>query len=461
MLKATGTLLAISLLSFRLNAGTGPSHPSNGHWTPQNQKLNVKDFGATGDGVTDDSKAFISCLDEAVKDKINFIVVPYGKYKVSSPVQASKPFDMDLDISGIEQDGQQPIIFTNQFINIIKIQGYAVNALGRIHISNLHVIGNNVPFSSSHPYYNKAGFVTGIGVFNKKFCEISNCIVENVYGQGIYIGSDLFSKNAANNRFDTLIIRNNFIKNSWGLHPTPDKNGAYDEYGDGMYLNNINYALIENNKVINDLRYTGQFGRGGIVVEFNSKNFTITHNVISGYDRDMHLEVDHGGHTISDNMLYGTDFGILMFNLCTTNTEPSIIENNKISNEGIPDISTLTPLRAKDERSLISIEYRGDCVIPFKLLNNQLTITRNSKLISTNAIRLLVSGVDLEGNQIMTDVGSSGQKPRLLFEGTSYTSRNNMFRGLGIYVKNADQASIVTGNNNGNQFVDTYTIKNL
>ncbi len=49
-------------------------------------QLNVKDYGAKGDGVTDDSRAIQATLDEAGKETVFF---PAGIYKITVPIKGS------------------------------------------------------------------------------------------------------------------------------------------------------------------------------------------------------------------------------------------------------------------------------------------------------------------------------------------------------------------------------------
>ena len=45
--------------------------------------VNIKDFGAVGDGVTDDRAAIQAAVDHAVTKKQSGILIPSGTYRVS------------------------------------------------------------------------------------------------------------------------------------------------------------------------------------------------------------------------------------------------------------------------------------------------------------------------------------------------------------------------------------------
>ncbi|WP_442761312.1 BppU family phage baseplate upper protein [Pseudolactococcus chungangensis] len=52
--------------------------------------LNVKWFGAVGDGVTDDTKAIQDAIDYAFTTRMGFVFVPPGKYLISKPIRIYK-----------------------------------------------------------------------------------------------------------------------------------------------------------------------------------------------------------------------------------------------------------------------------------------------------------------------------------------------------------------------------------
>src|ERR1041384_5026284 len=60
--------------------GKPRSHPT------ESDPLNLRDFGAVGDGVTDDSPAFQSALDALAAAGGGTLFVPEGKYAIVTPV---------------------------------------------------------------------------------------------------------------------------------------------------------------------------------------------------------------------------------------------------------------------------------------------------------------------------------------------------------------------------------------
>ena len=50
------------------------------------QTLNLRDFGATGDGTTDDAPAFQKALDALAAAGGGTLFIPEGKYVIATPV---------------------------------------------------------------------------------------------------------------------------------------------------------------------------------------------------------------------------------------------------------------------------------------------------------------------------------------------------------------------------------------
>lgn len=376
--------------------------------------LNVKQFGAYGDGVKDDTKAFIECINQAQKKRVN-VIVPQGNYKITSSIGILARDNVAITIIGIlDEKGKRPLIFSSQFINIIHILGDPFNPQGKVIILNLELRGNNPPYSGAHPYFDKPNFYRfGIGIFNKKEVLIKNCVIKNIYGEGVFIINEQGQNNSAKNRFESVEIVGNSILDTWGLRPS-SSSGSFDEYGDGIYVSNCAKGLVKNNKIINDLLSTRQFGRAGIVLEYNIENFTIDSNAISGYDRNIHIEEDLGNIVIKNNKITGSDFGILVFESCKKSGHPIYIYNNYISNEGIPFIAGLKTVRWENERALLSIETRGFCRSLSKVGNNTFFVTLLSDRVNMTIIRNLEKDVAYNGNKYLTDIVKNDAQPRII-----------------------------------------------
>lgn len=402
---------------------------------------NVKKFGAKGDGVTDDTHCLQQCMDAALQ-KGGVVEVPEGDYKVTGEVLLNFKSDVAVTIKGISGK-RKPRIFTDNFTNIIIALSDPNAPKGRIVIENLEVQGNNVPFSGSHPYYGKKDYKIGIGVSNLKEAVVKNNIVSRIYGEGIYVCNWNFEKNRPENRFRNIEIVGNQVLNCWGLHPN-NGSGAFDDYGDGIYVNNVAKGLISGNQVINDLRTTKQFGRAGLVVEFNAENCSILNNRINGYDRNIHFEGDYGGHVLKGNRLTGSDFGICVYSNAAASAPhyPLVIANNYVSNENIPSGLRLQPIRSAEERALISFYAEHDNRINSTISNNTLKVTGNSGRINKTVVRIAEDDLYLNGNIYSSDIKDTRMKPAVYYYKQLKNITNESYYNLNIVFSGTAQNKV-------------------
>lgn len=61
--------------------------------------VNVKDFGAVGDNVTDDTAAIQAAIDYAFSQNISVVYMPSGRYRVSEPIWLDPPGNARVDIT--------------------------------------------------------------------------------------------------------------------------------------------------------------------------------------------------------------------------------------------------------------------------------------------------------------------------------------------------------------------------
>jgi len=79
-----GLVLTVSLVSAVMMVNTGCEQPNSGNTPtfPKDSVYNVRDFGAIGDGKTDDTKAFQAALDTAGKAGGGTVLAPRGVYLI-------------------------------------------------------------------------------------------------------------------------------------------------------------------------------------------------------------------------------------------------------------------------------------------------------------------------------------------------------------------------------------------
>jgi parallel beta-helix repeat protein len=210
----TGTALAaaVGVAAFAMpkNAKATSSFPSY---------LSVADYGATGNGVTDDTAAINSCLSAATDGST--IYFPKGSYKINSPLVISKSIKLTADYS----DGTTLIFYQNtsgiviqtttglsdvQITNLslrgvsrvsgtcgIDSQGTALaTGIGYLIVENVDIalfdIGIKMTFSQlctisrAHSYFNNYGIYTKRCVSTK----LTDCIFEGNLVSGVTIDGD-------------------------------------------------------------------------------------------------------------------------------------------------------------------------------------------------------------------------------------------------------------------------------
>lgn len=381
------------------------------------RELNVKNFGAKGNGVSDDTEAILNCLKEAVNQKTSTIIIPYGTYKISKSLDVYYT-DNSLTIKGISEKGKKPVIFSTSNLTILSLRGYAFkdNSQGSATIENIKLVGSNVPYSLRHPLINKSKFYYGIYIADKNKAVINNVEVENIYGEGIgIISTDI--EMAGEGRFAFVSVKNSKILNCWGYHP------AKDDYGDGIYITNTQRGEVINNVISNQINITKQFGRGGIVLEWLADNILVEKNVVSGYDRGLHIEGTGGGQQIINNVFTGSDLGIVLYEypIPGHKNRPIIIRGNTVNNDGFMKNTKVD--RVRKPRSMLNFLATDNSRVGSIIENNVFHVNENYQFEGNTIANILSDNLTFRNNVFSIINSKALSQPMVLND----LGKNNKF----------------------------------
>ncbi len=227
-----------------------------------NKISNVKDFGAKGDGITDDTEAIIAAIKGASD---GHVVFPRGKYRISETIDVKLAEVGPIGLSGrggsaqIIMEGKGPALrFSGSNIGAANpdlVETYKWEKERMPLINNLEIVGD-------HPKANGLEFHQTIQTI------LTSVLIRDVH-HGILLSS--------NNR--NVIISNSHIYNNSGI---------------GIYLDSVNLHQINisNSHISYNLL-------GGIKTSSNSniRNFQIT-----GNDIEYNYDTENDSRTSSEDL---------------------------------------------------------------------------------------------------------------------------------------------------------------
>ena len=439
--KLNAPAIALHSVSERSANGVEASQPTT-------DTLNVKDFGAVGDGVTDDHEAMQAAIDAASQGlgggKLYF---PEGTYLVKKMVQLKSNIDIRLHddatiVNGINFQGRPSIVFmTGPFINggdkifwepteNISFTGGTIDMNGALNEEGTKP--KNLPFINS-----SGGFAIG----NSSNVTIRNVTFKDSYqGHAIQIAG---SKNVLVDQSRFLgqalpkTIKDNAMitKESIQIEPMTRKGFPYALNETGVKSENV---TIQNS-------YFGKSDKSGELVTAigthyqaittqNPSNIKILNN---HFDNLVYSGIRFTGFTdivIKDNVFdkktkeesvrYREEGGALVNAFSYKNTEDVLDLNKKVvitnNRFNIKDPKTQAIRVARD-----SEEYLGkvkDIEVTNNIINNQ---AQDSKVPSIELLRIS-DGLTVSGNVI------NGGKDGIVINNStgSITAIDNFFSNL-------------------------------
>ncbi len=219
---------------YTVNGGTVFAKSGGGFWVRQySGAVNVKWFGAKGDGVTDDTVAIQRALNSS-----SMIFIPAGTYKINNELQInpnSKLYGSKnaiLKRTGTTTQRAIKILGSNIEITGLSIVGSQETNVTTFYTNNTAIYNSNDGNDYSNIYIHEVeiyGFGDGgIGIFRPKDCLVENCYIHDVGRYGVfYYGG--YNSHIKNNTIKNITVGSGgnapFI-NAYGLSFTCDTNQA-------------------------------------------------------------------------------------------------------------------------------------------------------------------------------------------------------------------------------------------
>ena len=318
--------------------------------------INVKWFGVTGNGITDDSTLIQLVLTVVGAIGGGDITLPNGIYILNSALNIS---NTNIRLIGAKN-------------TVLKATGSGMNTINiladDVSISNISFLGSGLKSGNS----STAAIVLS-GVDN---CNISNCNFTDISGGAIYL--------------------------SWSLN-------------EGVYRG-CNYNTIKNNTIINCVNAdeVGAHPDGAAIrIGYSQTGYFHTHNIVDGNYIDNKFKSDFGiaveGHGYGNRVINNTvtncvAYGILMYETAYGDGSEAlvynnIVDSNNISNIGYQD-STL-PSGDRFKGMGIYLQKSHYTVVSNNTITNA-CINVGDEVLAQGAIALGTSyGCSVTGNSVL------------------------------------------------------------
>ena len=249
------------------------------------QVISVMDFGAVGDGVTNDSVAIKAAI-EAAASTGSTLIFPTAQYLIQTAINVALSSSQSVTI-----DGMNSTLLLDDPVGWEQIQIKNSNPSNgcSVSVSNLNLKGIN---TVAGPYWNQAAGTYPINVgllIDATNISIDNFSVEDLWGKALNIG------------YFTNVSINNVTFRQVGGH---SETYIPDSFGDAIYFNRISGDAIVNitnfdaEGLLNPSPGStagGGLSRAGVVFELNavdanSLEVNVTNFQCANFERTFHFE---------------------------------------------------------------------------------------------------------------------------------------------------------------------------
>lgn len=406
--------------------------------------INLMDFGAVGDGVSDDTVSFNQFINDENKNKY----IPEGEFLITESVgitqdnvnlvsdgvlTSTENSIVLLDVQGDNNKIQVKIDGKNTLPRGVKCEGYN-NSLYNSEIKNLH--------SSSE---NAFGFsVVPKGVTKVYGNVITNIVAQGDDATGNFIGASrgiLLNRNEDIEPDDLTVVEGNYIKNILG------------EEGDAIHLLYHNYgdsnSVVKENTIINASRRFIKLQCSKAKVQRNTlKEQT---DVVYAHPSQA-IDIQYGSDIeVLDNNVYTQQLNSIYIN--GTNSD-NLSENITIKGNDI-EINATNYLYCKFAKN-VTVEgnsfkngtmFSFDSCSDFRIYNNSITSQDNTssplfRLSSTS------SNFVIERNVLKAGVYLwflENRSPHLVFKDNTVLSNTPGFRTFATAIQSVHVYNIIGG----------------
>ena len=238
--------------------------------------VSVKDFGAIGDGITDDTAAIQAALNTSAAQ----IIFPDGVYRV-----------VDAALNGT------PVLVSNQSGRIIKGSGVITATTTVLRVLGIYGEHTSVQIS----VHGNNCIAEAIRIYADN-CTVANCYISDLYTT-TYSCVAIGTTNVNGSTF----IRNNDIRNltSVGDGVLGNGNGMARGIAISMSTDTSGVTIIENNTIINVL---GEEGDSVAILSSNGSgtyytaNVIVRNNIITNFTRRA-IKIQASGVKVQSNIL--------------------------------------------------------------------------------------------------------------------------------------------------------------
>jgi len=288
--------------------------------------VNVKDFGAIGNGVANDTAALQAAINFASTNGGGTVFFPFGTYLVSAAIIIKNDIILDLGKSTIRlaSGANDDVIRTVDFYNLIGTNNYSSSTPNRFVIQNGTIDGNAANQSPSNP-------------------DTCNGLALYAYG---YVLRDVNIKDS----------RGHGIRREWGQYGEPEL---------GME------GCFENIKIRNSWRH-GIWDKGPH--DSNNNNVTIINAGLESDDTYDGVRIDSWGN--------GRWFNLHVWSTSSTTNRPRFSLNN---NSGRAELVNCHLEGARRQLRSTGNTYVSSSLIYANFSNNpQIELSGESNIISTS-----------------------------------------------------------------------------